>query len=63
MKTKQFVGLTIAIAVTLMSSTITAQENEESSSQSSQFTFAYPLGTNGTDAISISNNFSRYRTG
>ena len=28
MKTKQFVGLTLAIAVTLMSSKITAQENE-----------------------------------
>ena len=58
MKTKQFVGLTLAIAVTLMSNNIVAQENEEKSSQSSQFTFAYPLGTNGTDAISVSNNFS-----
>ena len=58
MKTKQFAGLTIAIAVTLMSSNISAQENEKNSTQSSQFTFAYPLGTNGTDAISVSNNFS-----
>lgn len=58
MKTKQVVGLTLAIAVTLMSSKITAQENETRSSQSAQFTFAYPLGTNGTDATSVSNNFS-----
>lgn len=58
MKTNQFAGLTIAIAVTLMSSNISAQENEKKSTQSSQFTFAYPLGTNGVDAISISNNFS-----
>jgi len=58
MKTKQFAGLIIAIAVTLMSSNISAQENEKKSSQSSQFTFAYPLGTNGVDAISVSNNFS-----
>ncbi|MCK5186388.1 MAG: hypothetical protein KAR43_04585, partial [Deltaproteobacteria bacterium] len=44
--------------MTLMSSKITAQENETRSSQSAQFTFAYPLGTNGTDATSVSNNFS-----
>lgn len=58
MKTKQFVGLTIAVAVTLLSTNLSAQENDKKSSQSAQFTFAYPLGTNGFDATSVSNNFS-----
>lgn len=58
MKTKQFAGLTIAIAVTLMSSNSIAQENQKNSTQKAQFTFAYPLGTNGAEATTISNNFS-----
>ena len=58
MKTKQFTGLTFALVFSVLSSNISAQEDEKSSSQTAQFTFAYPLGTNGTDAVHISNNFS-----
>jgi hypothetical protein len=58
MKTKQFAGWTCALVMTIMGTTISAQEAEKHSSQTAQFTFAYPLGTNGTDAVSISNNYS-----
>lgn len=58
MKTKHFVSLTLAIALTIMSTISLAQEKEESFSQEVQVTFAYPLGTNGVDAISVSNNLS-----
>ena len=59
MKTKQFVGLTFAaVAVTFLSNNMCAQENEENSTSKSQITFAYPLGSNGVEAISKSNNFS-----
>jgi len=58
MKTKQFAGLSLALVITLLSTNVTAQENEKEVSKTAQFTFAYPLGTNGTDATSVSNNFS-----
>ena len=58
MKTKQFIALTLAISAALISSEIKAQENETSHAQGSQLTFAYPLGTNGSDAISESNRLS-----
>ncbi|MCK4750153.1 MAG: hypothetical protein KAT15_24020, partial [Bacteroidales bacterium] len=58
MKTKQFIGLTFAAAVTFMSSNVFAQENEETTTQPAQITFAYPLGSNGAEAIFTPNNFS-----
>lgn len=58
MKTKQFAGLTFALLLTISGITISAQEVEKLSHQTAQFTFAYPLGTNGTDAVYISNNYS-----
>ncbi len=58
MKTKQFIRLSLALSVALISLTATAQGNKEKPSQGSQLTFAYPLGTNGVDAKSISNKFS-----
>ena len=58
MKTKQFVGLTFAVAVSFLGNQMFAQENEVDSTSKSQITFAYPLGTNGVEAISQSNNFS-----
>ncbi len=54
----QIITLSLVISATLLSSTIKAQETEESPAQGSQFTFAYPLGTNGQDAINVSNKFS-----
>ena len=58
MKTTKLFGLTLAAAITVMSNPVSAQENEESTTQAAQVTFAYPLGTNGVDAISTPNNFS-----
>jgi hypothetical protein len=58
MKTKQFISLSLVISAILMSSTMKAQETEESAAEGSQITFAYPLGTNGHDAINVANNFS-----
>lgn len=58
MKTKQFFTLTLALSATLISIGVGAQEKEENPATGSQFTFAYPLGTNGIDAISKSNRFS-----
>ena len=58
MKTKQFAGLTFALVFAVLSTTISAQGDEKSSSQTTQITFAYPLGTNGTDAMHVSNSFS-----
>ncbi len=58
MKTKQTIVVTLALSALLISSAVVAQENEVNPPEGSQFTFAYPLGTNGTEAISISNQFS-----
>lgn len=58
MKTKQLIVLSLTLSLVLFSSVIKAQENEASSTQGTQFTFAYPLGTNGVDAIHVSNEFS-----
>jgi hypothetical protein len=58
MKTKHFITLGLVISALLLSSTLKAQEKEESPAQGTQFTFAYPLGTNGQDAIKVSNEFS-----
>ncbi len=58
MKTKQFIAIILTTSAVLTSHAARAQENEEKSAQSSQITFAYPLGTNGIDAISTPNRFS-----
>ena len=58
MKTKQFITLSLALSLALISSAIKAQEDEASPAQGAQFTFAYPLGTNGVGAIEESNRFS-----
>jgi hypothetical protein len=58
MKTKQFIGISLIFMVALSGSRLQAQENDESKPESSQITFAYPLGTNGYDAKYISNKFS-----
>lgn len=58
MKTKQLITITLAVLIALLSSASRAQEKEGNPVESSQFTFAYPLGTNGMDAISKSNKFS-----
>ena len=58
MKTKQIITLSLALSALLFSSTIKAQENEEKQVNEAQFTFAYPLGTNGHDAINQANRFS-----
>jgi hypothetical protein len=58
MKTKKTFALILAISAVLISSPIKAQEPEANPTQSAQLTFAYPLGTNGVDAISTSNRFS-----
>lgn len=58
MKTKQVIGISLAISLALFSKGMSAQENKEQAAPSSQITFAYPLGTNGYDARSISNKFS-----
>jgi hypothetical protein len=54
----QLITLSLVLSAALLSSTIMAQETEESLAQGSQFTFAYPLGTNGHDAINVANKFS-----
>lgn len=58
MKTKQVIGFSLAITFALLSTEMNAQDREEKPGPSSQITFAYPLGTNGYEARSISNNFS-----
>jgi len=58
MKTQQLIILTLVLSTALMSIGLKAQEHETDPGQGSQFTFAYPLGTNGTEAINISNQFS-----
>jgi len=58
MKTKHFIGIGLVISLAFFSSELMAQEEEESRTTSSQFTFAYPLGTNGYDAKYTSNKFS-----
>lgn len=58
METKQFITLSLVITAILMCNTIKAQETEKSAVKGSQFTFAYPVGTNGKDAINQANKFS-----
>lgn len=58
MKAKQLITLSLVISTVLINSTMKAQETETFEAEGSQFTFAYPLGTNGVDAISIPNKFS-----
>jgi hypothetical protein len=58
MKTRQLIAIILATSATLTGYAARAQGNEDKPAQGSQITFAYPLGTNGVDAISISNKFS-----
>ena len=58
MKTKQIAALTFTLIISIIVLNVSAQEADRRSSQSAQFTFAYPLGTNGTDAMYVSNNLS-----
>ncbi|MBT3242663.1 MAG: hypothetical protein HN352_05900 [Bacteroidetes bacterium] len=58
MKTKHFFRLGLALILTLTSLNINAQENKEAIKKAGQFTFIYPLGTNGTSSKDISNIFS-----
>jgi hypothetical protein len=58
MKTKSIIGTSLIIMLAFFNSKMNAQENNESKPESSQITFAYPLGTNGYDAKYISNKFS-----
>ena len=58
MKTTQIIFLNLAISALLFSNAMMAQETETSPAQGTQFTFAYPLGTNGADAMYQSNKFS-----
>jgi len=58
MKTRQLIAIILAASATLTINEIEAQNNQKEQAQPSQFTFAYPLGTNGIDAISIRNRFS-----
>ena len=58
MTPKQIITLSLVISVALLSNTMKAQDTKEEPAKGAQFTFAYPLGTNGTDAINESNEFS-----
>jgi len=58
MKLKQWIALSLTALAVLITSTALAQENETFPSERFQFTFTYPLGTNGTEAINESNNVS-----
>lgn len=58
MLTKQLITLCLVVSTVLLSNGLKAQETEIEPPKGSQFTFAYPLGTNGVDAISESNKFS-----
>ncbi|MGW8316763.1 MAG: LA_2272 family surface repeat-containing protein [Bacteroidales bacterium] len=58
MKTRQLIAIILATSAALTCHEIKAQENEKEPVQGSQITFAYPLGTNGIDAISVPNRFS-----
>jgi hypothetical protein len=58
MKTEQVIILGLVLFAVFFSSTMKAQEKEAYETQGAQFTFAYPLGTNGKEAINISNKFS-----
>jgi len=58
MTAKQIIILSLIVSAVFLSSTMNAQETIEKPAKGSQFTFAYPLGTNGKDAISESNRFS-----
>ena len=58
MKTKQFIGCSLVLSLAFSGNGLKAQEHREKQEPSSQITFAYPLGTNGYDARSISNTFS-----
>jgi hypothetical protein len=57
MKTKQLITMSLVLSAVLFSSILQAQEKEEAL-EGAQFTFAYPLGTNGEDAINQANRFS-----
>jgi len=58
MLTKQLISLSLALSAAVLSTSLKAQESEIEPPEGSQFTFAYPLGTNGVDAINVSNEFS-----
>ncbi len=58
MKTTHFTACILVVSSALICSPASAQENEGNPAQGSQITFAYPLGTNGVDAISVPNRFS-----
>ena len=58
MTPKQIIKLSLIVSAVFLSSTMNCQETQEKPAEGSQFTFAYPLGTNGKEAISESNKFS-----
>jgi hypothetical protein len=58
MKPKQIIILNLVISAVFLSTGLKAQETEEKTAEGSQFTFAYPVGTNGKDAINQANKFS-----
>jgi hypothetical protein len=58
MTSQQIIILSLIVSALFLSSTMNAQETKEKPANGSQFTFAYPLGTNGKEAISESNRFS-----
>jgi hypothetical protein len=58
MTPKQIIKLSLIVSAVFLSSTMNGQETKEKPAEGSQFTFAYPLGTNGKEAISESNKFS-----
>ena len=58
MNAKQLIVLSLVISTIFSTNTMKAQETESNAAEGAQFTFAYPLGTNGKDAISKSNKFS-----
>ena len=58
MNAKQIIKLSLVISTIFSTNTMKAQETESNAAEGAQFTFAYPLGTNGKDAISKSNKFS-----
>ena len=58
MNAKQIITLSLVLTTIFSTNTMKAQETESNAAEGAQFTFAYPLGTNGKDAISKSNKFS-----
>lgn len=58
MKKIHLFTLVLILSAAFLSPSVKAQEEDFSPAKNAQFTFAYPLGSSGTDAVYISNKFS-----